>query len=471
MSIFIDRTRELAALRERYMGDAAEFLILYGRRRIGKSELIERFLHSVHGIRLLAREESKHLQLKKFSESCAHFFSDDFLKNTAFADWDSFFSYLLKKTDQRILIAIDEFPYLVKEDPSLPSIIQDYWDTHLRHSRIFLVLSGSSISMMEELTMGHGSPLYGRRTGQILLKGFSFGDVLDYVGDFSRAVEFYAVFGGTPAYIMTIDRDRDIFENISRKILSFDAALSKDVEFVLRMELNEPRYYFSILLSIARGNNRIGLIMNDTGLPKGIITKYLSTLIDLQLVNRRIPVTESSRSRKGLYFLSDNLFDFWFRFVQPAVDLIERGEGDVVLSSSIRPHLSRYVGKHFESMVQDLLIEFNRSNLLPFRFEKIGSWWDKGREIDLVAFSEPDTAILFCECKWQDGVHAQEILEQLKEKAASVAWNRESRQEYYLIVARSFFRRCLHSEDRVLCLDAEELACMHREAGMKAEKG
>ena len=462
MSIFIDRERELAALQERYQGDKAEFVILYGRRRIGKSELIEQFLESAHGIRLLAREESKHLQLKKFSALCAEFFSDDFLKTTSFADWDSFFSYLAKRAGERFVIAIDEFPYLVKEDPSLPSIIQEYWDKQLTDSRIFLILSGSSISMMEELTMEHTSPLYGRRTSQILLSGFAFSDVLDYIGDFTRAVELYAVFGGTPAYTMAIDTSRDVFYNILKKILSFDAVLSKDVEFVLRMELNEPRYYFSILLSIAKGNTRIGLIMNDTGLEKGIITKYLSTLIDLQLVIRKVPVTDTARSRKGLYFLSDNLFDFWFAFVHPAVERIERGDGEMVLESSIRPHFSRYVGKHFEAMAENLLVEFNRHNLLPFRFETIGSWWDKGEEIDLVAYSGSEGAILFCECKWQDAVNAEAVFAQLERKAGLVPWKREGRKEFYLIIARSFSARCTTREGTVFCFDAGDLATLHR---------
>jgi AAA+ ATPase superfamily predicted ATPase len=456
--------KELSALDERYRQGKAEFIILYGRRRIGKSGLIDRFLGSAHGIRLLAREESKHLQLKKFSLELADFFSDDFLKTTSFSDWDSFFTYLSGKAKDRVVIAIDEFPYLVKEDPSLPSVIQDHWDTRLSRSQVFLILSGSSISMMEEMTMEHTSPLYGRRTGQILLHGLRFGDFLDYIGDFIRAVELYAVFGGTPAYVMAIDRDQDVFCTIQKKILSFDAVLSKDVEFVLRMELNEPRYYFSILLSIAKGNNRIGLIMNDTGLAKGIITKYLSTLIDLQLVVRRVPVTETKKSRKGLYFLSDNLFDFWFRFVHPNMERIERGDGDMVLESSVRPQFSSYAGKHFEAIVEDLFLEFNQKGLLPFRFETIGSWWDKGVEIDLVALSETERACLFCECKWQDAVNAEQVLSLLKDKAAGVPWNKENRSEYFCIVARSFSVRCAGTDrtDHIICLDADDLARLHQ---------
>jgi AAA+ ATPase superfamily predicted ATPase len=464
MSIFIDRKNELAVLNERYLRKGAEFIILYGRRRIGKSELIEFFLKTTRGIRFLAREESKHLQLKKISRDCAGFFHDDFLVQSPFGDWDSFFSYLAGKTKERIVIAIDEFPYLVKEDPSLPSVIQEHWDTRLKDSGIVLILSGSSIAMMEQYTMQHASPLYGRRTGQILLQGFRFVDVLDFIGDFTRAVEFYSVFGGTPAYIMAIDKDEEVFENITKKILSADASLYKDVEFVLRMELNEPRYYFSILLSIAKGNNRIGLMMNDTGLEKGLITKYLSILIDLRLVERMVPVTENHRSRKGLYRLSDNLFTFWFRFVHPNIERIERGEGDLVLRTAVQPQFAQYTGMAFESIVEDLFYEFNREGLLPFRFDTIGNWWDKGEEIDLVALQKEGPSILFCECKWQEVADAEKILARLREKAALVPWMNTTRKEYYCIIARSFLPRSRKQENRenVLYLDARDLVEWHQ---------
>ena len=159
--------------------------------------------------------------------------------------------YLSQHAASRNVIAIDEFPYLIKEDPSLPSMLQEYWDTRLKNTRIFLILSGSSISMMESATMEYGSPLFGRRTGQILLQPLRFVHVLDYLGEMKKAVEFYAVFGGTPAYLMAADPDRDIQENIEEKVMREDSFLFRDVEFVLRTELVEPRYYFSILFSLA----------------------------------------------------------------------------------------------------------------------------------------------------------------------------------------------------------------------------
>ena len=191
MSIFIDREKELKILRERYFSKNPEFLIIYGRRRIGKSELVDQFIKSkdIIGIRLLAREESKYMQLKRFKEKLATFFKDLMLEKMEFQDWDSFFEYLYEKTkNKRIVIAIDEFPYLIKEDKSLPSILQAYWDEKLRKTKIFLILLGSSVSMMEKL-LGYKSPLYGRRTGQIKLKPLSFVDFFNYIGDLKKSVE------------------------------------------------------------------------------------------------------------------------------------------------------------------------------------------------------------------------------------------------------------------------------------------
>lgn len=459
MSIFLDRHRETSMLESRYRGEKAELLIIYGRRRIGKSELIDRFIAREKGIRLLAREESRTLQLRRFSLKLGEYFNDNFLKKTSFADWDSFFEYILQRSDERFVLSIDEFPYLVKEDPSLPSILQDYWDTHLKDSQIFLILSGSSISMMEESTMDHTSPLFGRRTGQILLQPLRFIHILDYLKDMQKAVEFYSVFGGTPAYIMSADPNSDISDNIEEKVLREDAFLFRDVDFVLRSELVEPRYYFSILFSIAQGNHTIGLICNDCGLSKSIVNKYLSILIDLHLIYRRIPVTEGNKSRRGLYFLSDNLFDFWFSFVHPNIESLERGNTRLIVDQFVRPRFSRYVGRHFEAMVMDLFDLFNEHHLLPFVYTRIGSWWYRGEEIDIVSMSEDPPSIFFCECKWQDSVDGKKLYAELVKKAGKVSWQNGKRREYYCIVAKTFSRRP-EPDERVICYDLLDLEAL-----------
>ncbi len=459
MSVFLNRGRELSHLLERYENDSAEFVVLYGRQRVGKSELIDQFLHSATGIHLVAREESKHLQLRRFSADLSAYFKDPFLQKNGFSDWDSFFEYLIQHATDRVVIAIDEFPYLVKEDTSLPSMLQEYWDRRLKKTRIYLILSGSSISTMESATMEYGSPLFGRRTGQILLHPLRFIHVLDYIGDMKKAVELYAVFGGTPAYIMAADPEWDILKNIEEKVMREDSFLFRDVEFVLRAELVEPRYYFSILFSLAGGNHRIGLICNDTGLSKSIVNKYLSILIDLKLVHRCIPVTEGHKSRQGLYFLSDNLFDFWFSFVNPHLDMLERGNAPLVMDQSVRPQFARYVGKHFEAMVMDLFDHINGDGILPFVFTRIGSWWHRGEEIDIVCLAENPYRILFCECKWQDGVDAAEVYAGLRRKAPLVSWHNDQRSEYFCVVARSFSRR---AEGEGICLDLDDCTAFMR---------
>lgn len=456
MSVFLDRHRERFLLHERYEKGGAELIVLYGRRRVGKSELVDQFIASKGGIRLLAREESKMLQLRRFSSELGDFFQDNFLLKNGFLDWDSFFEYILQHSDSRITIAIDEFPYLVKEDSSLPSILQAYWDTHLKDTQVFLILSGSSISMMEASTMSHASPLFGRRTGQILLLPLRFIHVLEYLGDMQKAVEFYSVFGGTPAYIMAASPDTDIMTNIGEKILREDSFLFRDVDFVIRSELTEPRYYLSILYSIAQGNHRIGLICNDTGLSKSVVNKYLSVLTDLHLVYRRIPVTEGQKSRKGLYFLSDNLFDFWFSFVNPYLESLERGNTQLIIDQYVRPRFAAYVGRHFEGIVMDLFDLFNGQGALPFVYSRIGSWWHRGEEIDIVCIREHPYEILFCECKWQDNVDGIRVYDELQAKTPHVSWHNDTRREYFCIVARTFSRRP-EADSRVCCYDLDEL--------------
>jgi len=437
--MFINREEELKILGQRFQSGKPEFLVLYGRRRVGKSELLEHFLKTFPGVRFLAREESLTLQLRALSQTLSNYFQDPSLLERPFVNWDSVFNYVREKARERFFFALDEFPYLVYESGALPSILQAHWDTELKHSQIFLILSGSSIAMMEKI-MGGKSPLYGRRTGQILLKPFTFGQALRHFNrDIENAVRAFSVFGGTPAYLLEYDRKKDLYANIEEKILHRDAWLLRDIEFLLREELREPRYYFSILSSISRGNTKASDIINDTGLPKGVVGKYLSVLLDLQLIERTIPVTEKKvEGRKGLYRLLDSYFRFWFRFVYPNLEYVERGEGGYLIDNEIRPEMDQFVSLEFERIAKEFLIELNKKDGLPFRFGKIGRWWYKDKEIDLVAFNEKSREIFFCEVKWRKDMNAKVLYNELKEKAEHVRWHNEKRKEYFCLIAKSF---------------------------------
>ena len=462
--MFLDRHNEMHSLNERFSDSSAEFIIIYGRRRVGKSELIDQFIADKPGLRILAREETHDLQLKQVSHELIHFYNDSHLNSVIFKDWDSVFSYIRSHADRRVVLAYDEFPYLVREDPSLPSIIQYHWDTWMKDSQIFLILSGSSIRMMEEMTMQYRSPLYGRRTGQYLIKPLRFINILDYCQDFEKAVHLFAVFGGTPAYLLKADITKGIFENITQKILREDSVMFRDTEFVLQTEVSEPRYYFSILRTVSEGITTLSKISQNTGLETATVSKYLQTLMSLQLIRREIPAGESHRSKRGQYFLSDNYFSFWFRYVYPNTKFVEMGKGEELMHNLIQPTFAAYVGRKFEDCIQDLIWEFNSRELLPFVFQDCRRWWYKEVEIDLIATGNFDT--MFCEVKWQDGVNAMSVYSHLIEKKETYFTSHKRKKEdmtlYYLIIGKSFLEKTYDLGDNVILWDIGVIHDMFR---------
>lgn len=435
---FIGRDFELDALNRLFKSKKAEFVVIYGRRRIGKSKLIEKFIENKKGINLLAREESDHLQLRNFSHKLSEFFNDKFLAKNPFSDWDAFFTYLNEKTkNERIVIAIDEFPYIANENKSTPSIIQDYWDNKFIKGKIFLILNGSSISMMEKKILGHKSPLYGRRTAQLLLKPLEFKNIFNEIKNFDKSLQEYSTFGGTPAYFKEFNPNKSLNENI-KTMISYDSFFFKDAEFILREELKEPRYYFSILESIAKGKTSLAEIVNDTGIQKGVVAKYLSVLNDLHLIKREVPVTENVlKSRKGIYIISDNFFKFWLKYIYPFKELIETNQQEQVLKQ-INQTLNQHISFIFEDVGRQAIQELNKQEKLPFDAIKIGRYWYKDNEIDIIALNQNTKEILFAECKYKENVEQEKILKKLKTKAKQVKWFNEERKEYYVIIAKSF---------------------------------
>jgi len=438
--MFLNRELELNALEKRYKDKNAEFIVIYGRRRVGKSEIIKRFLKGKEGVLLLAREEAEKPQLRRFSETISGYLNDSFLAKNPFQDWDAFFTYLAKLGKRRFIIALDEFPYLIRENRTLPSLIQDHWDTKLNKTKLFFIVCGSSISMMEKKVLGHKSPLYGRRTGQFLIRPFNLKDVKRYLKkSMKTSIEIYSVFGGTPAYILAFDKRRSLFYNIENNLLRWDSFLYKDVEFLLREELSEPRYYFSILSAIGKGNTRPSHIINNTGLDKGVVGKYLSVLSDLQLVERKVPITENPlKSRKGLYFLKDNFFNFWFKYVYPYTEEIENNKQKRLVKEVIKPSFDQYVSLVFEDVCKEAVSTMD--------YTKVGKWWHKEDEIDIVALNERKNEILFGECKWKDNVDAKREITNLERKTERVDWKKKNRKERYTIFARSFKQKIYHKD-------------------------
>jgi|SRR3989344_1804626 len=416
---FKNRVRELKLLNELYKKNASKLIILYGRRRVGKTELLKEFLKSHNGLYILARQESEAEQLKKISSQIAEYYKDNVIMLNPFANWDSIFQYLSEKP--RIPIVFDEFPYIIQSSEKVTGILQDYWDNKLSQNNTFLILCGSSITMMERL-LGEKSPLYGRRTEQILLEPLKFNDACLFFPEslkFKDKVLNYAVLGGMPAYLLEFDFKKNLRENIIENIVQKNKFLYQDVLFTLREELKEPRNYFSILYSIAKGNSRAGHIVNDTGLDKSFINKYLGVLIDLQLVERRVPITEKNhaRSRNGIYLLKDNFFKFWFKFVFENQEYVEQEKQEKLVDEKILHEINSFAGRIFEEVALSQMIQSNK-----YKDYLFGRWWDKNLEVDIVGIDRSNKKLLIGEVKFKKLVKSEinEIKKGLKEKAQKI---------------------------------------------------
>ena len=447
---FIDRDAELKALEKRYKRRGFEFIPVYGRRRVGKTELILRFIKGKKAVYFLASAASKKENIQRFKQAARQVIDLSSVKD----DWESIFSYLKRNIDERLVIVIDEFPYLLDTEKGVSSIFQRIIDLTLQDSNIFLILCGSSLGMMYKEVLSYKAPLYGRRTGQIHLKPLRFEHALEFFPNKSleEVVNIYSICGGMPAYLKEFRSDKPLFSLIREKVLEKDAVLRDEVPFILRMEFRDPKTYSSILSAIALGNKTLGKIINYCGFQNRTgIMPYIYTLEQLEYLERQVPITEPLRSKKSLYVIKHNFFEFWFKFIMPNLSMLEQDVEAVV--KSIKKDFNSYVSFKFEHVCREALFYIK-----PFAFTKIGKWWFKDKEIDIVALNDQKKEILFAECKWQSNVNAERIVKDLAEKAKFVQWFNNERKESFAVFAKSFKKRLNSFEGKpVYCFDLKDL--------------
>jgi AAA+ ATPase superfamily predicted ATPase len=436
--IFVNREAELSFLRRAWQEDKSQLIVIYGKRRVGKTALVKEFSHDQPHIYFLADKAPDRDQLSQLSEKVGLYFQDDFLLSRGFGAWYDFFKYI--KSKGKFVMIFDEFPYLIESNPAIPSLFQKGWDEDLSESGVFLILLGSSMGMMETEVLGHKSPLYGRRTGQILVETLPFDSAKEFFPAMSddAFMYFYGALGGTPAYLLQFDPAANFQENVRRRIFAPEAYLYREPDFILREELREPRNYFSILRAIAMGKTRPAEIINETGFDKNMVGKYLSVLTDLKIIRREVPVTEwgFEKSKKGIYLLEDHFFRFWFNYVYPNRSFIEEGQIDYVLDRKIMPSLDRFISWSFEELCRTRV----RKGLPQgIQCNRVGRWWSKEGEIDIVGLAEAENTVVFGEAKWSVNPVGTDILNDLEKKAKLVDWRKEERKEYFVLFSRSGF--------------------------------
>ncbi len=431
--MFVGREKELQQLNRMYAKSGFQMAVVYGRRRVGKTTLIDAFAEGKPTLYFTAQQRSSLQNLVQFSRAVYTFFGlpED---TGAFSDWRSALSYVAESARGRgsepFLFVFDEFPYAAETEPSLPSVLQIAIDHEFAGTNVRMILCGSNEGFMESEVLGRKSPLYGRRTMQLRVKPFDCFDASLMLPGLTAEqwVAYYATFGGTPYYLAQINQGASYEENVSELMFDTAGILYEEPLMLLRQEMREPALYNSILDAIGSGETRPKRIAERSGVNASSLPKYLKTLVDLGIVEREVPFGENpDTSRKALYSLADPFFAYWYAFVSKSVGAIEAGAGSAAARrSAFGQAFQAYVGKQFETVCRQWVVRRNSAGELPFLASSFGSWWgtdprEKAEtDIDLIAADKESKSILLGECKWRNSFDESKAIELLEYRASLV---------------------------------------------------
>ena len=437
--MFVGRKKELLRLQQLYDNEKFQCTVIYGRRRVGKTTLIREFIKDKKTIYFAGLETTEQNNLENFSKSIFELSMEGNAVPT-FQSFSDAFSYLGGVAQkERIILVIDEFPYLANAVKGISSILQKYIDLELMESKLFIILCGSSMSFMENQVLGYQSPLYGRRTAQFKIEPFDFFEMRLFYHSFSiyDLALIYGIMGGIPQYLQKIDENSSMKDNITLQYLTSDAYLFEEPSNLLKQELREPQIYNAVITAIANGSSKLNEISTKVGLTSSAAIQYLTSLMSLGIVKKEYPITEK-KSKKTIYALADNMFRFWYRFIPKYNSIIQKGFGEKVYSS-IELELNEYMGAVFEEICMQYLWKLFEMGKLPFEFEDVGRWWGNNpkkkveQEIDILAYC--DTSAIFGECKWRNELFDVDIYLQLKEKSDLFFYE----NKYFYLFSKSGF--------------------------------
>jgi AAA+ ATPase superfamily predicted ATPase len=440
--MFIGRGAELTELNRLYEKDGFTFIVMYGRRRVGKTALITEFAKDKDSILYVSIEQNDKAALESFSAKILERFPAAASVLDCFPSWDKAFSYITEQASSaRILLAIDEYPYLATGCPSISSVLQKHIDTGLKATNIFLILCGSSMSFMENQVLGYKSPLYGRRSAQFRIEPFDYYDAGLFFprASYEDKMLAYAACGGIPLYLNAVAEYESIADGICACFLKKTGILYEEPGSLLKQELREPAVYNTLIAAIAQGASKLNEISTKSGEENKKCSKYLKSLLDLKIVHKEHPHTAKA-GRNAVYALRDNMFRFWYRFIPRNVTAIESGLGKWVYENRIKPDMPAYTGRIFEETCRDYMKRKNGTPCLPFVFTGIGRWWGTNpasktqEEIDMIA--DADENAVFGECKWSSSNVGLFTLKELQRK--SLLFERYANKHYFLFSKSGF---------------------------------
>lgn len=421
--MFIGRKRELNDLNRRYRNGKFEFAVIYGRRRVGKTTLINEFVKDKEVIFYTGIESNSKENLESLSKSIYSLSPDFAGTSSSFTSFQEALDTAFKIAEKRrIVFVIDEYPYIAGSYKALSSILQILVDKNKDTSKMFLILCGSSLSFMENQVLGYKSPLFGRRTCQYKIEPFGFFEIKKYYNNFNSIdlAVIYGVTGGIPLYMSLMNDELSVEDNIKTNFLVPNSYLFEEPTNLIKQECRDPAHYNSIIRAIASGSSRMSEICTKTGLDTGLTTSYLNKLISLGIVKKEMPFGTDS-SRKTIYTLQDSMFRFWYRFIPDNLAAINRGFTDLVYKK-ISSQLTSFMGGVFEEICKQYLWELNRQEKAAVPFTDLGCWWGNDpkskceAEIDIIG-TDGDKTALFGECKWTNRYVDTGVLETLAERS------------------------------------------------------
>ena len=440
--MFIGRKEELKTLNKMYNSNKFEMAIIYGRRRVGKTTLIREFCKDKKSIYFISRESNDSINLENFSRDVFSITSPESTGNTIFSNWERAFEYIYNVSkNERIILVIDEYPYLAESNRTISSMLQAHIDVNFRKSKLFFILCGSSMSFMEYQVLGYKSPLYGRRTAQFKIKPFNYYESSKMMQMFTIEEQaiLFGVTGGIPEYLSRINTNLSMKDNIIDLFLTESGILYEEPSNLLKQELREPSTYNGIIEAIASGASRLNEISTKNGIESNKCSKYIKSLLSLGIIKKEKPANDLS-SKKTIYLLEDQMFRFWYKFIPKNMSSIASGLGNIVYQKYVEPEIPQYMGLTFEIICREYLIIQNIKLNLPFTFGSIGRWWGnnpeekKQEEIDIIAFD--DKNIIFGECKWRNEKTGIKICNELIKKSTLI---KNYENKYYYIFSKSGF--------------------------------
>lgn len=443
--MFIGRDRELATLNKLYKSNKFEFTVIYGRRRVGKTALINQFIEGKNAIYFMGVESNAKQNLENFSKSIIEY-NTGIETETSFLSFQAALEYVFKLSEkERLILAIDEYPYVARSSKSLASTLQLMIDKYKDSSKLMLILCGSSMSYMEDRVLAYKAPLYGRRTAQMKILPFDFEETFHYFNNFSDEDKalIYGIVGGTPQYLLQMNDELSVEDNIKNTYLNPISALFEEPENLLKQEVREPALYNAIITAVATGASRMSEISSKVGEDTNICSAYVKNLVSLGIIQKETPYGEKT-SRKSVYSIEDNMFRFWYRFIPENNSIIARGAADLAYKR-IEPFMSDYMGKVFEDICKQYLWKLLLTGKCPVEFSSLGRWWgndpvEKSQaEIDIIAEQDKNAA-LFGECKWTNEKVDLGVLETLVKRSELFSYKK---MHYYLFAKSGFTKGCI----------------------------